>query len=339
VPEGEIAPAASSSTGLVFGISDEKADTWLDDARPETHARTARRIVPYNIMDVESEIEEFEAFYQANADNQMMVSFQFKCRTDGDCFGGNDVAQRRAHAPGRNEYVNAVRRFMNEFPKVRIVSAWNEPNHRGQPFGFDKHGPKSAAMRTHWLQRWVCGAKRKCAVVAGDIWQKRSSFVRWVRIYREHLRKLNGSRASTPMPRFWGTHPYYDVWSTDPPYGSGEAAREVRRSSTNKFITAAGPSSRIWLTEVGSRVGSGYEDETGQRRETEYLTNSLAVQRRVDRVYYYYLCNTAFLPGDDTGLTRLSSEEHACGDPRPAFGFYRDKVQAGRSPGKLPYDP
>lgn len=124
------------------------------------------------------------------------------------------------------------------------------------------------------------------------------------------------------------------------PHGSVHPYRDVRlltdrsKSQTRSFIRRAPRGSRIWIDEVGAEAGRG------QAVRVRHLVNNLALQRGIERLYYYYLCTT-FEEGPDQQADR-GLLAHGCerGDDlrRAAFDEYKNGSQVGRPPGGLRYD-
>jgi hypothetical protein len=226
----------------------------------------------------------------------IMVSFQFGCNDDNithTCYGFPPAGQRNHHvtAPSRTGYRNLMLRFVRRFPRVKWISAWNEPNFRKWQPTWDK--AKLAADFTYLLDRDVCSRPEIfCDIVAADLAQA-SSF-NYLRHYRQRLMMhYNDSVQRTHYPRVWGFHPYTDI----------QRQRQVlANTGTAKFIRIIGKDQRVWFTEAGSRIdfsrsgdmppsGKPYNSLERQAAAVAYLVDKLALyQGRVDRLYYYRFC-------------------------------------------------
>jgi hypothetical protein len=56
---------------------------------------------------------------------------------------GSRCPKRPCHLPSVREYTKAFKAFRKRWPKIRIISPWNEANHRSQP---TFKNPKRAAQ-------------------------------------------------------------------------------------------------------------------------------------------------------------------------------------------------
>jgi hypothetical protein len=189
-----------------------------------------------------------------------------------------------------------VRAFLQRFPWVHVLTAWDEPNHPSQPT-FAK--PQLAADYYNML-REECPA---CVITAGDLLDG-PNLSTWLADYRPALAE---------HPAVWGLHNYYD-------------ATYFSSDGVDTILNAV--SGRLWLTETGGIVrfspdgASGLPyDETRAADSIRFLYTMTATRPRIDRMYIY---QWQALPGDkfDAGLVRPD------GTPRPGLEVVRDFTRA-----------
>jgi hypothetical protein len=309
-----------------------------------------RRIVPYNLMQMLPDgsgrrfpngIRTFRTFYETALANgqDIMVSFQFRCLNDvRSCY---DEADRNFdYVPPQQEWIRSVRAFKREFSRVRVLSAFNEPNHRFQPTRASLAGPRRAALYTYLLDRFVCKTvsdpRTSCRVVAGDFAQDTGgAWRRYMTTYLESLRsRYQAPGSPSSLPTIWGFHPYVDV----------KLARDPRTTTTgtDRFVSLAPRGSRIWLTEVGSRVdsldngGERRNGEAGQHAEVVSLFDRLAPSHlSIERVYYYAFCapeGAARLDVHDSGLLGGFTLPYAgCAGQPPRRAYDAFQARSSRS--------
>jgi YD repeat-containing protein len=352
-----VATRAIDTKALVYGISQgelagkpKKSEDELTESVDvsyfgapvftEMKVKHLRVVVPYNIANSPARVSNFRRVYDAaNASGtRLLVSVNFRCRPKEDEAVSCYAAANYSHRPGQKEYVEDIRRFRNLFPRVRFISAFNEPNH-------PKYSPvaenaRAAAMYTYLLQKQVCSKAPKrapCSVVAGDFAGDTGGWRTYMKQYKASLaHRFERDSRSGDMPTIWGFHPYSDVQSRKAP----------SRSDLNMFAQRVPRGSRIWLTEVGGknhgRSASKLSDsalEDRQADQVRYLIDVLAVARKsYAHVYYYTLCfggqrnaveddgTVAYKRGDfDTALLGtfdVPAPRSTCAD-QPARSAYR----------------
>jgi hypothetical protein len=215
---------------------------------------------------------------------------------------GSRCPRRPCRLPSARAYRTAFRAFRHRYPWVRLVSPWNEANHRSQPTF--KH-PRQAA-RYYNLVRKYC---RRCTIVAADVIDE-VNMVRWIRAFRSRARS----------PRIWGLHNYRD---TNPRRGQ-------RYGGTRLFLrTVRG---RVWLTETGGIVRFvlpggktlfPYSESRANRAVRRMFRLASRYRRRIKRLYVYHWRQPEGSGRFDAGLTRVG------GRPRPS---YRTVQRALRGP-------
>ncbi len=189
-------------------------------------------------------------------------------------------------------YTARFRAFRRDFPWVRLITPWNEPNHDSQPTA----GTPRRAARYYGAVRTAC---RSCTAVAGDLLDA-PNLSRYLASYR---------RALTEAPAVWGLHNYFDTT-----YGGTAGLRTMLDRVDG----------RLWLTETGGivtnrrssgRVGLPYDEARASRGVRRAIAMADAQARRVARVYLYQW--RAGHDIFDAGLLRPD------GAPRPGYHVLR----------------
>ncbi len=336
------AARATSTSNLIYGISDDDASVLRSDTRSyldsplfqALRVRRVRRVVAWNVIRFPHRRAEFARFYRAAVQDgkDVTVSFQLGCDADSTsdpqpaCY---PAGSGTAPAPAIATWVTAIRDFRKRFPLVRSISAWNEPNDRRQPTNrsYGGAGAKRAALYAYRLERNVCkparDAGRTCRVIAADLAQSPNrTELTYLRTYRQQLDSYyNSGPAGLRRPEVWAVHPYTDIRSE---------RNNLEATNTHRFLRGVPSAVDVWFTEGGSRRDLGI-GETEQAREVAYYVDELStISTRVKRLYLYQFC-----PGTssfDSGLMRPGLGAGGPGvrfcsdDPRPAYGTYKTRT-------------
>lgn len=336
---GASALLAASPHHVAYGLAqDFREADWLNAPLLKNfRSRFYRRIVPINIAETTDGtrfngdrsrlryrelFEHFEATYKAIYEppedsgrdpGKLLVSFgKTHCEDRlyrDDCRSPGPLLD----LPLQGRYKTLLRSFFTAFPNVDVISAWNEPNNPDQPLHRPRRdetalralrgGAPRAAKYTFWAMQvcheWVQDLRRRgepnpsCTVAAAELNQrgygKSASWPEYLKTYRNQLEsEFVTHNPPFARPRYWAWHPYVDL--------------RVRRvpTGTRRYAEALPSGSRIWLTEVGSRVDRNPDDnakpplterrntEPQQRAEVVWLYDRLAQSRRnITRLYYY----------------------------------------------------
>jgi hypothetical protein len=244
---------------------------------------SARLVVDWNVA-VEgnkTHLHEAQAWIKAAqaAGVQPLISF------------AGDSGAAGNYIPSTTVYTAAIKAFIHDFPKVKLYTAWNEPDWIYRP-GLAKH-PALAASYFNALIRYCRG----CTVAAGDVYLPNPQLGAWLRSYKRYL-------AATP--KAWALHNYYDVRS----HTAGQL----------KTLESVARTGQIWLTEIGGVIRRGhwqYRNQTpaAAGRDESYLFSLPRKYGRVTRIYHYQWMGTVDTPstGWDSGLIGPQ------GSPRPAY--------------------
>jgi len=261
----------------LLGIGDQMASMFSQPLFAVLQVRAARLVVPWDAMRSPAVTAWLTA--ARRADVEPLVAFGH-ARTDR-------CPDSPCRLPAVRAYWAQFRAFRRQFPWVRTITPWNEPNHASQPTA----GFPGRAARYYNAVRAAC---RRCTVVAGDMLDS-SNLRGYLASYR---------RALDEVPAVWGLHNYFDTT-----YGRRAGLKTMLR-------TVEG---RVWLTETGGivtrrsggRVGLPYDEGRAARGVRRAIAMADARPRRVTRVYLYQWWGGYDV--FDAGLLRPD------GTPRPGY--------------------
>ena len=126
--------------------------------------------------------------------------------------------------PTTRQYTKAFRAFRKRYPQVKVISPWNEANHRSQP---TFKNPKRAAQFYNIVRKYCRG----CKIVAADVIDE-PNMERWLKDFRKTAVK----------PRLWGLHNYRDT----------NKRKGQKLGGTKRLLKAV--KGEVWLTETGGIV-------------------------------------------------------------------------------------
>jgi hypothetical protein len=213
---------------------------------------------------------------------------------------GSACPSRPCKLPTVAQYTRAFRAFRARWPQVKVISPWNEANHRSQP---TFKNPKRAAQYYNVVRRYCRG----CKIIAADVIDERN-MERWLRSFKRTAKK----------PRLWGLHNYRD---TNPRKGQ-------RYGGTARLLRAV--KGQVWLTETGGIVKFVLPNGNTLFKKSEKRANvatkrmfSLAkrYRSRIKRLYIYHWQQSSSENRFDAGLVRSS------GTPRPAYRTVRKMLR------------
>jgi hypothetical protein len=205
---------------------------------------------------------------------------------------GSRCPRKPCKLPTVREFTRAFRAFRKRWPFVRVVSPWNEANHRSQP---TFKNPKRAAQYYNVVRK-LC---RGCRIVAADVIDE-TNMERWLTVFRR----------TAIRPRLWGLHNYRD---TNPRRGQ-------KFGGTRRLVRAV--KGEIWLTETGGLArfvlpsgGTLFPFSLSRQNRAVKRMFSLArrYQSRIKRLYIYNWFGQTSRNRFDAGLVNVN------GTPRPAY--------------------
>lgn len=312
-------PAASPAAYSV-GISDNSPSIFADPLFRGLQTEHTRLVVSYDAVAAgergDDELSARVAPYLEAAAAQgidVHVAFQHARGDHEECKKSRKPAQCRL--PSVAQYRSHVRRFLERFPTVDSLTAWNESNHSSQPTFRD---PRRAGKFARAAEQACRSVGRRCTVVTMDILDSASNptatrkldYSRTVRFIRK-VRKAYGKR-----PKVCGIHNYADV--------------NRFRTAGTRTLARAMKCKRIWLTETGGlydfasfwtkptkRVGRCSTAARCQVKAMKYLfRKTVKAARNIDRVYVYRFYSGT--DGFDAGIVEGSGETPT-GRKRPAY--------------------
>jgi hypothetical protein len=306
-----IAPA-SASAAFTIGISENSAAMFSDPLFTGLGVKSARVVVPWNVMSAnDGRLPELHAYVQ-QADAQgvrVLVSFEHARGDASLCFRRSNFRKTVCRIPKLADYEREMRAFMANFPTVKTVSPWNEINHFTQGTSRD---PRAAARFTDkWRQ--ICP---DCTIVAADVLDQADDPSATRPTFRATARYIKRFRSFLKAPRtVCGIHNYSDV-------------NRFRSTGTRALMKALG-CKQYWLTETGGlyKFGSFWSKRTKkgcktnascQLKATKYMF-SLARSNKKIKALFIYTWFGAVTPRFDAGLV-------ANGKPRSAYNEVKKRL-------------
>jgi Glycosyl hydrolase catalytic core len=213
---------------------------------------------------------------------------------------GSRCPRKPCKLPTVGEFTRAFRAFRKRWPFVRVVSPWNEANHRSQP---TFKNPKRAAQYYNVVRK-LC---RGCRIVAADVIDE-TNMERWLSVFRR----------TAIRPRLWGLHNYRD---TNPRRGQ-------KFGGTRRLVKAV--KGEIWLTETGGLArfvlpGGGTLFPFSLSRQNKAVKRMFSLARRyrsrIKRLYIYNWFGQTRSNRFDAGLVNVN------GTPRPAYNTVRTTLR------------
>jgi hypothetical protein len=205
---------------------------------------------------------------------------------------GSKCPRKPCKLPTVSEFTRAFRAFRRRWPFVRVVSPWNEANHRSQP---TFKNPTRAAQYYNVVRK-LC---RGCKIVAADVIDE-TNMERWLSVFRRTAVK----------PRLWGLHNYRD---TNPRKGQ-------KFGGTRRLVRAV--RGEIWLTETGGLArfvlpGGGTLFPFSLSRQNTAVKRMFSLAKRyrsrIKRLYIYNWFGQTRSNRFDAGLVNVN------GTRRPAY--------------------
>ena len=238
---------------MTVGISDQSPELFEDARFHATGIRTARLLVPYDLVRAGGWPLHAADLWLARALRDGVEPFV--------SFGHAMDEKRQMRLPTVRQYAARVREFRARYPWVRQFSTWNEANLGStQPTG--RH-PRRTAVFYRALKRQCRG----CTVVAVEIlgtgnWRT----WRWIRAFRERAGRGR---------HIFGLHNYPDV-------------TRLRSEVTRSFVRRL-RKSQVWITETGGIVRHRRfeHDERRAARAVRHAFKLASAFRRVKRIYIY----------------------------------------------------
>jgi hypothetical protein len=287
---GLAATADRSQAAISVGIGEQDASMFTDPLFTKLKVKRARYFPSWNVALKRREAQWLDIWLgQAKAARvEPLISFSAAL--------GSRCPARPCKLPSVKEFTRAFKAFRKRWPQVKVVSPWNEANHRSQP---TFRNPKRAAQFYN-VVRSNC---RGCKIVAADVIDERN-MESWLSIFRRTAKK----------PKIWGLHNYRDT----------NLRKGQVTGGTRRLVKAV--RGQIWLTETGGIVkfvlptgGTLFPFSESRANKAVKRMFSLAkkYRSRIKRLYIYNWRQPTFSNRFDAGLLRKN------GKARPAYSTVR----------------
>jgi hypothetical protein len=266
-PKPETPRKRHAAPAKAIGIGDQGAAMFDAPLFRALRVDKARRVVPWDAMQVRSEVQLTDAWLTAarRAQVEPFISFGASRR-------------KPAQLPTVAQFRSAFLAFRKRYPQVRVYSPWNEVNHKSQPTA--GHPDRAAAF--YEVVRANC---RGCTVVAADVLDQ-EGFTRYLARFRR--------AAGDPAPQLWGLHNYSDT-------------NRFRTRGTRAMLGAVPGEIWVTETGGVARFGRSFPfDLRRQARATAYTFKLLKLSPRIRRLYVYNWTGAAPGARFDAGLTNVN---------------------------------
>jgi hypothetical protein len=290
---GLAAAPQRSDAAVLVGIGEQDASMFSDPLFSQVGFTKARYFPSWNVAQKPQEAAWLDAWLAGAAatDTEPLISFFASL--------GSACPSKPCKLPTVREYTRAFKAFRKRWPQVKVISPWNEANHRSQP---TFKNPKRAAQFYN-VVRANC---RGCKIVAADVIDERN-MERWLKVFRKTAKK----------PRIWGLHNYRDT----------NKRKGQLLGGTKRLLKAV--RGDIWLTETGGIVKfvlpnghTLFPFSVSRANSATKRMFALAkrYRSRIKRLYIYHWKQ----PADnrfDAGLVRRD------GRARPAYTTVRNQLK------------
>jgi len=279
---GALEPATSSAK-VAVGIGEQKV-VFQNPLFKSLKTKRARYVAPWNVAQKKKDRAVFDAWYKASRTGrkqEVLVAFNIAS-------GCKRPRRGRCGLPSVKSYAKAFRAFRKRYPRIKVISPWNEANHRSQPT-FKR--PKRAAQYYNYVRKHCKG----CKIVAADVIDE-TNMVKWLTVFKRTARN----------PRIWGLHNYRD---TNPRRKGGKTTA----GGTKRLLrTVRG---EVWMTETGGLVFfktvSKFRKPSAKRANTaikRMFRLARGNRKRIKRVYIYNFQASAGPTQFDAGLIRADGK-------------------------------
>jgi hypothetical protein len=252
--------AERSVAATTVGIGDQGYDTFTNQLFSKLKVKRTRIFVPWNVALKRRDRRYLDSYLAVAHSAHVEVLVAFNTSYPSRC------PRRPCRLPSVKAYTKAFKAFRKRYPKQRLLSPWNEANHRSQP---TFRNPKRAAQ-FYKVIRKRC---RRCRIVAADVIDE-SNMVAWLKVFKRYARGA----------RLWGLHNYKD---TNPRRG------QIFGGTRKMLRTVRG---QVWLTETGGIVKFVLPNHrtlfrSNERRANRALKRTFRLakryRRRIKRLYIY----------------------------------------------------
>jgi hypothetical protein len=287
---GLAAGSGRAEAAVLVGVADQSPAMFSQPLFTQLQVKRSRIFPPWNVALQRGHARDLDAWLNTAraARIEPLISFSQSV--------GSRCPRKPCKLPTVREFTRAFRAFRKRWPSVRVVSPWNEANHRSQP---TFKNPKRAAQYYNVVRK-LC---RGCKIVAADVIDERN-MERWLSVFRR----------TAIRPRLWGLHNYKD---TNPRRGQ-------QFGGTRRLVKAV--RGQIWLTETGGLArfvlpGGGtlfpYSLSRQDRAVKRMFSLAKRYRSRIKRLYIYNWFGQTRTNRFDAGLVNPN------GSARPAYNTVR----------------
>ena len=253
------APERSDAAVLV-GIGDQNASMFTDPLFVDLGMKRSRVFVPWNAALVKKQRNFLDGWLDAASAAGVEPLVTFSQSENSKC------PRRPCKLPTVREYTKAWKAFRARWPFVKVISPWNEANHRSQP---TFKNPKRAAQYYNVVRARCTG----CKIIAADVIDE-ANMESWLKVFKRTARS----------PRIWGLHNYRDT----------NKRKGQQLGGTKRLLKVT--RGDVYLTETGGLVKFVLPDGRTLFKNSPSRANTaikrmfkLASQnrRRIKRLYIY----------------------------------------------------
>jgi hypothetical protein len=295
---GFAAAPQKSDAAVLVGIGDQNASMFTSQFYAQAHFKKARYFPSWDVALPGQKHEQEAQWLQAWLDGaqttgtEPLISFFASL--------GSACPNKPCKLPTVRQYTKAFKAFHTRWPQVKVVSPWNEANHRSQP---TFKNPKRAAQYYNVVRK-VC---RGCKIVAADVIDEKN-MERWLKVFKRTAKK----------PRIWGLHNYRDT----------NKRKGQLLGGTKRLLKAV--KGDIWLTETGGIVKfvlpNGHtlfpKSESRANRATKRMfALAKRYRSRIKRLYIYHFMQSSSDNRFDAGLITNT------GRARPAYNTVLNQLR------------
>jgi hypothetical protein len=287
---GLAAGSGRAEAAVLVGVADQSPAMFSQPLFTQLQVKRSRVFPAWNVALQRGQARALDAWLNTAraAGIEPLISFSQSV--------GSRCPRKPCKLPTVGEFTRAFRAFRKRWPFVRVVSPWNEANHRSQP---TFKNPKRAAQYYNVVRK-LC---RGCKIVAADVIDE-ANMERWLSVFRR----------TAIRPRLWGLHNYKD---TNPRRGQ-------KFGGTRRLVKAV--RGQIWLTETGGLArfvlpGGGTLFPFSLSRQDRAVRRMFSLAKRyrsrIKRLYIYNWFGQTRSNRFDAGLVNPN------GSARPAYNTVR----------------
>ena len=279
-----------SQAAISVGIGEQDASMFTDPLFTKLKVKRGRYFPSWNVALKKKEAAWLDIWVgQAQAARvEPLISFTAAI--------GSRCPAKPCKMQSVSEYTKAFKAFRKRWPQVKVVSPWNEANHRSQP---TFKNPKRAAQYFNVVRSRCSG----CKVVAADVIDE-VNMESWLKTFKR----------TAKSPKIWGLHNYRDT----------NLRKGQVTGGTGRLVKAV--KGQIWLTETGGIVkfvlpGGGtlfpFSESRANKAVKRMFSLAKKYRSRIKRLYIYNWRQPLLSNRFDAGLTKRN------GKARPAYNTVR----------------